>query len=244
MTHRMMARGLTIAALLTAMQAAQAAVEVITSAQLAAVPADSAQAVFDTALGRLTWTAHDAATLSGSDLFGYEGLWLGANGADGRYTLQFDRPLAALSLDVIALDARAGEGTETLASFSTDAAVAVQVRSGDGSAAWLGGALVPSEEDGRATLTLTAASPGGFTQWRFLHSQPVPLNGFVVQQVRLETLSAVPEPASAALWLLGAVALAGQRRRRAHGGDTPPRSAGRTAAFCVHSYGADRTGLS
>lgn len=227
-----MSKACTLAAaalLLLAGQSALAAVQVIPVAQLSGVAPDSGQAQFDTAAGRLTLTEADTATMTGSDLFGFEGLWLGSSGVDGRYTLSFSRPLASLSLDFIALSALAGEGTETLGSFVTDAPVSVQVRSADGSVSWLGGAVVPSEEDGRATLTLSALGGSGFTQWRFVHSQPVNLAGFVVQSIALETLSAVPEPATATLWLLGALALAGQgwcRGRARRPGPPDPRAGG------------------
>lgn len=217
------ARGVSAMALMAAAQLVSAAPQEITAAQLALVPADSAQAQFDTAAGWLRISEQISSSMAGSDLFGFEGLWLGSAGNAGHYTLHSQQALAWLSLDLIALSAVVDEGTETLTNFSANAPIDLGASSPDGSAGLVGGVLVPTEEDGRATLTFSALDASGFAIVSFRHDQPVPLQGFVVQRIRFETVSVVPEPASAALWLLGAAALAG---RRWHGRRSAPTAPG------------------
>lgn len=231
------ARGVSAMALMAAAQLASAAPQVITAAQLALVPADSAQAQFDTAAGWLRISEQISATMAGSDLFGYEGLWLGSAGNAGHYTLRSQQALAWLSLDLIALTALADEGTETLSNFSADAPFSVQADSPDGSVALVAGVLAPTEEDGRATLTFSGLDASGFAIASFRHDQPVPLQGFVVQRIRFEAVSAVPEPASTALWLLGAAALAGLRWRVHGSAPTAPGARGMDGLFV-----SDRSG--
>lgn len=206
------ARGVAAVACMAAAQCVSAAPQVISAGQLAQVPADSAQAQFDTAAGWLRISEQISASMVGSELFGYEGLWLGSAGNPGFYTLHSQQALAWLSLDLIALSALAEEGTETLSNFSADAPFSVQADSPDGSAVLNVGILVPNSEDGRATLRFAALGTAGFNTLSFRHSQPAPLQGFVVQQFRFEAVSAVPEPAPALLWLLAAAAWLGRRR--------------------------------
>ncbi|MDT7834332.1 PEP-CTERM sorting domain-containing protein [Aquabacterium sp. OR-4] len=232
-------RGVAAGALALAAQAALAVPQVISAAQLMLVAPDSGQAQFDTADGWLRVSEQITATMTGSELFGFEGLWLGSGGDSGHYSLSSQRALAWLSLDLIALSAVAGEGTETLAGFAADAPGNLSVSSADGSASLVANSLVPTEEDGRATLTFTAMGSDGFNVFYFHHDQPVPLQGFVLQQIRFETVSPVPEPASAALWLLGAAALAGRRWRGRQALPTPP-GAGGSGAQSV-SVGAGRS---
>jgi hypothetical protein len=88
---------------------------IATAAALVAAPSAHAVTLIDTVLaaiptnvGSATYTTPQApgvtltvqetgsATMLGSDLFEYEGLWLGADGTGGRYTFAFNTPANAV----------------------------------------------------------------------------------------------------------------------------------------------------
>ena len=189
----------------------------LAGAQLAALAPGSASASFsspDLPALVLTVTDTTGATMQGSDLDSYEGLWLGSQGNGGRYTLGFNQPLQSLTVSFIALTALPPDAAESLLAFEGDRALSVRFASADGSAAWDGRTLSPLEEDSRATLQFNALDGAGFSSLSFVHLQPAPLQGVVVD--RIDFLPAlVPESSSALMLLLGGAALALQARRLA-----------------------------
>lgn len=180
---------------------------VYTDLQLSALPADSALLLpGDAGDPNLTITELDASgagTMAGSDLFGYQGLWLGASGVDGRYRFAFSQPVASLRISFIALTALTSDGlvsAETLTGFATDQPSRISFVSADGSAIWDGASVTPLGEDGRGSL-LFLAQGAGFSSLQFGHLQPEPLNGLVLD--RIEYGRFVPEPSTALLGLAG-----------------------------------------
>lgn len=159
----------------------------------------------------LTLKELSTSTLAGSDLFGYEGLWVGSDGTGGQYTLQFSAPVTSVSFSFLALTAFAEGPTETLTSFVASAAVNSGLTAADGTATWNGVTLTPVEEDSHGLLTFTARAPAGITSLRFDHVQPGQLQGFVVNRIDV-TPAAVPEPAAA--WLMTLGLLGGWQWRR------------------------------
>jgi hypothetical protein len=180
---------------------------------------DTTLAAIATNVGTATYTSPQApgmtltvqelgsATMMGSDLFEYEGLWLGADGTGGRYTFTFNTPVRAISFSFIALTAFAGGPLETLNSFVTSAASTSSFSSADLSASWSGGTLTPLDEDSRGVLTFTSTLPAGFSSIRFDHLQPAQLQGLVIEQIDFTPAAAVPEPAAALLFAAGLFSL-------------------------------------
>lgn len=182
-----------------------AAAATFDAATLSGVPANSGTATFSTPGWSgfvLTLRELSTSTLMGSDLFGYEGLWLGADGTGGQYSFQFSAPVASIAFSFIALTAFADGPTETLTTFAASAAVNSSLSAADGTSTWSGVTLTPLEEDSHGLLTFTARAPEGITSLRFDHVQPGQLQGFVVNRIDV-TPAAVPEPAAAWLMTLG-----------------------------------------
>ena len=186
----------------------------ISEAQLSAVPVGSSSASFDVA-GMpglvLTVTELAGATMQGSDLAGYVGLWLGAEGGGGTYQFALSQPVIQVSLSFVALTTYGAGETESLSGLTSDQPTSIVLVSPDGSASLDGGMLTPLAEDSRGSLQWVASIPPGFSQFGFAHNQPVPLQGWVIQQI---SLTPVPEPAPLALLLGGGLALWQLRRRR------------------------------
>jgi hypothetical protein len=174
---------------------------------LADVAPGSATASF-TAPDGLTLAVAQAsgASLTGSDLFGYEGLWLGSDQAGGRYSLSFSAPVARVSFSFLALTALAGDGVESLTAFAADAALAIAFSSADGSASWNGSTLLALDEDARGVLTFTSLGLG-FQRLSFLHNQPAALNGFIIDTVQASLASPVPEAHTLPMMALGLLLL-------------------------------------
>lgn len=210
----LIAAGLLACALATSAQAT-----VFTDLQLAQLPADSAQFVLPGDAGEPTLTiteegANGFGTMSGSDLFGYQGLWLGAPGQDGSYSLRFSDAVGSLRISFIALTAQGpnGEdGTETLGNFVTDLPSVISLSSADASVSWDGATVTPLDEDGRGVLLWQAAA-AGFTSLHFDHRQPVPLNGFVVTGVAYSPF--LPEPTTLLMSISGLVFLLIRLKKR------------------------------
>jgi hypothetical protein len=152
----------------------------------------------------MTVTETSTATMTGSNLFDYEGLWLGSDGTGGRYTFSFNQPISSISFSFIALTALAGGPAETLNTFVSSAPTLSVFSSPDSSATWASGTLTPVEEDSRGVLTFTATA-ALFNSIRFDHLQGAQLQGFVLERVDVN-LAPVPEPQAA--WLFGAGLLA------------------------------------
>ena len=206
----------TAAAALAAAPAAGAATFIDTV--LAAIPADSGSVVYTTPSApgtTMTVVETGTATMTGSDLFEYEGLWLGSDGTGGRYTFSFNTPVSSISFAFIALTTFGGGLQETLAGFVTNTASTAVLSGTGGTATWNGSTLVPLEEDSRGVLTFTATLPAGFSSIRFDHLQPDQLQGFIVERIDF-TVAEVPEPAPAVLLAAGLLA-AVWRLRRARG---------------------------
>lgn len=183
---------------------------------LSGVPANSGTATLATTDWPgfvLTLKELSTSTMTGSDLFGYEGLWVGSDGTGGQYTLQFSAPVASVAFSFLALTAFADGPTETLTSFVASAAVNSGLTAADATATWNGVTLTPVEEDSHGLLTFTARAPEGITSLRFDHVQPGQLQGFVVNRIDV-TPAAVPEPAAAWLMTLGLLGGWQWRRRR------------------------------
>lgn len=227
---------ITLAVALATLLPASAQATLLTDLQLSEVPADSAQLSFAGSAGEadLTLTelsaqgAQGAGSMAGSDQFGYLGLWLGSTGADGAYSMAFSQPVTVLVLSFIALTAlgpNGQDGVETLGGFATNTGSQISFDSPLGNAAWDGQWLTPLDEDGRASLHFLAQGPG-FTLLRFVHRQPVPLNGFVIN--RIQYASATPEPSTVLLAAAGGLFLLLARRRR------PPAITGSSRAAGVH----------
>ncbi len=202
-------------AALAGLPAAAHAAEISTT-QLSQVLPDSASASFASAQAPdwvVTVSELGAATLTGSDMFGYEGLWLGSAGQGGDYRVQFSQPVSAFTLSFLALSNLGPDGAESLGAFATSTASSALFSSPDGSAAWDGSTISALEEDSRGALTFTALLPAGFTSLVFSHVQPAQLNGVVIDRLVFEP-GLVPEPAAAWLWLGGLAGLAWRARRR------------------------------
>ena len=188
----------------------------ISGEQMSAVLPDTASASFASpqAPGVLVTVAESGtATMAGSDLFGYVGLWLGAAGNGGGYSVQFSQPVSRFSLSFVALTALGGGDEEWLQSFNTDGPTTVLLSSPDGSAAWDGSRLRGLDEDSRGVLTFSAALASGFSLISFSHVQTLPLNGFVISQLGFDLMSLVPEPAAWLLWAGGLAGLGWRARR-------------------------------
>ena len=198
--------------LLAGLGATPALATIYTDLQLAQLPADSVQYTLPGDAGEATLTiseigASGLGTMRGSDLFGFQGLWLGSPGLDGSYRLSFNRPVAGLRLSFIALTAlglNGEDGIETLGSFVTDQASLISFSSANASSGWDGATVTPLDEDGRGAL-LFQAQGALITSLRFDHLQPVPLNGFVIN--RIEYSHFLPEPSTAWMGLAGLLAL-------------------------------------
>ena len=187
-----------------------------TSTTLATLPANSGSASFtasDSPGLVMTVLETASATMIGSDLFGYEGLWLGADGTGGRYAFSFSTPVNSISFSFIALTAFAGGPLELLNTFVASVATTAVLSAADGTTSWNGSVLTPLEEDSHSVLTLTAAPGASFSSIRFDHVQPEPLQGFVVDRVSVVT-AAVPEPSKALLLAGGLLSLWLLRRQR------------------------------
>lgn len=179
-----------------------------TDATLAAIASNVGSAVFTTpdAPGlTLTVVETTTATLAGSMLFDYEGLWLGSDGTGGRYTLSFNQPISSISLSFIALSNLGVGLTETLNAFVSSSTSTPSFISSDGSASFVAGTLSPLEEDSRGVITFTAVS-AAFNSLRFDHLQPAHLQGIVLERVDVQ-LAPVPEPGSVWMWAGGLLAL-------------------------------------
>ena len=188
----------------------------LTGAQLGALAPDSGSANFSTAeLPALVLTVTETAfaTMVGSDLDGYQGLWLGSLGNGGRYTFSFNQTVQSVTLSFIALTTLP-EGAESLRAFEGDRALALQFASADGTAAWDGSTLTALEEDSRATLQFSAFDGGGFASLSFTHLQPVHLQGLVVDRIDFLPL-AVPESPTVLMLVLGGAAMVVRSRRLA-----------------------------
>lgn len=207
------------ASLLAFALAAPARATVFTDLQLSQLPADSAQFVLpgDAGEAALTITelgANGVGTMSGSDLFGYQGLWLGAPGEGGRYSFGFSQPVGSVRISFIALTAlgvNGEDGLETLGGFVTNQPSLIGFSSADASAGWDGATVTPLGEDGRWVL-LFRAQGASFTVLSFDHQQPVPLNGFVID--RIEYSPHVPEPSTQLLSLAGLLYLLIRLKKR------------------------------
>lgn len=187
----------------------------LTDALLSAVPPGSGSVSF-TAPEAPGWhvTVQEvgSATMAGSDLFGYEGLWLGSPGQGGRYNVLFSQPVSSVSFSFIALTAFFGGGAESLGSFVGNVALSAGFSSLDGSAAWDGSVLTALDEDSRAVLTFSTAAPGGLRSIGFQHLQPEPLQGFVIEQIDFAP-APVPEPPALLMFGLGLLGMGLWRRR-------------------------------
>lgn len=207
--------------------AATAQAVTLTDVVLAAIPANSGSVNYTVPSAPgvvLNVVETGTATMLGSTLFEYEGLWIGADGTGGRYTLNFNQPVASLSLSFIALTSFAGGPVETLTTFVSSAATSTTFSSSDSSATWSGGVLTPLDEDSRGRLTFTSVLAAGFTSLRFDHVQGANLQGVVIEQIDYTLAAAVPEPATAfslgaGLLLIGAGALRRQAQAAASAGD-------------------------
>lgn len=208
-----------VAGLLALALAAPAQATVFTDLQLSQLPADSAQYVLPGDAGEATLTvtelaANGVGTMSGSDLFGYQGLWLGGPGQGGGYRLGFSLPVASLRISFIALTALGAngeDGRETLGGFITDQPSLISFSSADASAGWDGATVTPLGEDGRGVL-LFQAQGASFMVLSFDHSQAVPLNGVVIN--RIEYGPYVPEPATSLLSFAGLLYLLIRLKKR------------------------------
>lgn len=175
---------------------------------LAAIGNNVASVVYTTAGApglQMTVSETSTATMTGSTLFDYEGLWLGSDGTGGRYTFAFNQPLTAISFSFIALTNFGPGLVETLNGFVSSTTTTASFSSSDSSSTWSAGTLTPLDEDSRGVLTFTAASTP-FTSIRFDHNQPTQLQGFVVERVDVQ-LAPVPEPQAAWLFGLGLLGL-------------------------------------
>ena len=161
----------------------------------------------------LTVAETASATMIGSDLFEYEGLWLGADGTGGRYTFSFNTPVQSISFSFIALTAFAGGPLETLNTFVSSAASSSIFSSIDLSAVWNGSTLTPLDEDSRGVLTFISTLPAGFSSIRFDHLQPEQLQGLVIEQIDFTPVAVVPEPPAALLFAAGLIGLWRLQRR-------------------------------
>lgn len=151
------------------------------------------------------------ATMTGSDLFGFEGLWLGSDGTGGRYGFSFNTPIQSIAFSFIALTDFGGGLAETLTSFVSSAATVPAFLSADGSASWNGITLSPLQEDSRALLTFSTSAPAGFSSIRFDHLQADQLQGVVIDRIDF-TAATVPEPASVLMLAAGLLCLRRLRR--------------------------------
>lgn len=194
----------------------QAQAAVFDSGTLANLPTLSASASFvaiDNPGLQMTVLETGTATLAGSDLFGYEGLWVGSDGTGGRYTFSFNLPVSSISFSFIALTAFSGGPVEVLNTFLASTPTTAVLSAADGTTSWNGAVLTPLEEDAHGVLTLTAAPGSSFSSIRFDHVQPAALQGFVIDRVTAVTAT-VPEPPQAILLAGGLLALWRLQRQR------------------------------
>ena len=208
-----------LAAALLALTAVSAQAATFSDLILSILPPDSGTAVFTTpdAPGTvLTVQETTTQTMAGSDLFGYQGLWLGSDGTGGRYTFSFNTAIQSIALSFIGLTAFAPSPIETLGGFVSSAPSVGVLSAADGTLSWAAGVLTPLEEDSHGVLTFTAIGAAGFSSIRFDHVQPDQLQGFVIDRIEV-ALVAVPEPASALLWAAGLACVGALMwRRRSH----------------------------
>jgi hypothetical protein len=196
-------------ALLAALPAAHAIT--YSDLQLSTLSTNSASASFTSAGTVMTVAETSTATMRGSSLFGYEGLWLGSDGTGGRYTFSFNTPINSISFSFIALTAFAGGPVETLTGFTAAVSTTSQLSANDGTTTWNGTVLTPVEEDSYGLLRFNAAPGASFNSIRFDHVQPAQLQGFVVERIDI-TAAPVPEPRTALLMTLGVLGLWRLRR--------------------------------
>jgi len=209
---RLRAPAVLSACVLACALAAPAGATVYSALQLSALPADSAQLLLPGDAGEPSLTitelgVNGLGTMTGSGLFGYPGLWLGAAGLDGHYSFAFSQPVASLRISFVALSAFESDGqasAETITGFATDQPSGISFISADGSARWDGVRVTPLGDDGRGVLWVQSVG-AGFTFLQFAHLQPEPLNGFVLD--RIEYGRFVPEPSAANLALAGLLLL-------------------------------------
>lgn len=196
---------------------AATALSCLATAAPAATFTDTVLAGIGNNVGNAVYTTPDApglqmtvvetttATMTGSLLFDYEGLWLGSDGTGGRYTFSFNQPLTSISFSFIALTHLGPGLTETLNGFVGNVATNTTFSSVDSSATWSAGTLTPLEEDSRGVLTFNVTS-AALSSIRFDHLQPGQLQGLVLERVEVQ-LAPVPEPGQLLLYSAGLVLL-------------------------------------
>lgn len=147
---------------------------------------------------------------------GHLGLGLGQDGLSSRYLVLFNLPVPRLTLHFAALTAGVNQ-TESIGNLDALGtwSAAYQLLSSDSSAQLVQGSILPASTDGQGRLTIVPTSAAGLTGLAFTHFQPRDFGGMVITRIEV---SAVPETARAAAWVLGllVVGAAATPRRRQH----------------------------
>lgn len=216
-----LALGAAIAALITG-SAAQAAVVTISSATLASNPGsygplDAAGTTLNVDHG---FFPGFEGSLAVSANLGFEGLRIGANDDDGLYEFIFSNPITYFSMLVNSMSTIPGANvSEVIEPFFINAPSPVALDfTNIQYTAWDGSVVTSGPLDNGAFLLEATAAPGeSFTVVSFFHHQTGNANGSVVRQIQYELAgdgTAVPEPTTWAMMLLGLAGFGGMVRRR------------------------------
>lgn len=141
----------------------------------------------------------------------YAGLWLGTTTASfGSYQFAFSKNITSISIQFDALSSTGGTPVETIGNFASSNGAATISYTNLNGTTFNGSTIFSETNDGRGLITYSGPSFSGFS---FDHAQNPSQNGFVIEQITIQT-APVPEPETYALMMAGLGLMGVVARRR------------------------------